>query len=230
MKRIKQYGLQRSGTNYTKFLLDRNYDVDVLTERGGQKHGHYALDASGLEVDAVVVTVKNPFAWLVSMFNFLNSLASERYRHPEDWDDFLCGEFLSPQPSSVLFFDNPAECWSKMNRHWLSIYDPSVSVVVITRYEDLLASPEEETNRIATMVGLERRAAPFEVPTMQLAHYLRKNETQDWPAFQTKDKFARKTYYLNEEYAAHFSDTHLRFVGGYLNSALLGALGYREAL
>ena len=29
-KAVKQFGLQRSGSNFLKFLLERNYDVEVI--------------------------------------------------------------------------------------------------------------------------------------------------------------------------------------------------------
>lgn len=39
MNYIKQYGIQRSGTNYMRALLELNLNVRVLSNIGGFKHG-----------------------------------------------------------------------------------------------------------------------------------------------------------------------------------------------
>ena len=62
IKPIKQYGLQRSGTNYLAFLLEQNYYVDVWVNRGGWKHGPYT--PINPEMHCIIIS-KNPFAWIV---------------------------------------------------------------------------------------------------------------------------------------------------------------------
>ena len=71
IKQIKQFGLQRTGTNYLRILLESNYNVQILTNIGGWKHGFYNVpQIMKKELDCIVMC-KNPFSWLVSLHSFL---------------------------------------------------------------------------------------------------------------------------------------------------------------
>ncbi len=70
MTEIKIHGLQRSGTNYLAYLINQNFDAKALVNAGGWKHGPYMAHWElGREVHVAVIT-KNPYAWLVSLYNY----------------------------------------------------------------------------------------------------------------------------------------------------------------
>jgi hypothetical protein len=84
MKYVKIYGLQRSGTNYLKAILEKNFYCRVLQNIGGWKHGFvnpnfqsagFKTDLPKTELAAIQAAFKagevplvsvymNPFAWV----------------------------------------------------------------------------------------------------------------------------------------------------------------------
>src|ERR1043166_2267642 len=68
MVEIKQYGLHRSGTNFLRVILQENYDVSVLTNIGGWKHGFYDLPQRlGRDGPEHKITSANPMQHWVRM-------------------------------------------------------------------------------------------------------------------------------------------------------------------
>lgn len=116
---LKQYGLPRSGTNYTKFLIESNYFVTVLCNRGGWKHGRYQGPAN----TDLIVTTKHPISWLVSIWNRRSRFDVWMKRHGRR----MCIR------------------WNNKNNHWLNL-NVGVRVFPI-RYEDLLLNPNEELDK-----------------------------------------------------------------------------------
>jgi len=102
VKYLKLYGLQRSGTNYIKFLLEQNFDVFVLQNWLGWKHGRveYLKDNETLWRDLSVCTLsteqkasikfsntprvaikKNVHAWMVSFYKYKRFNWGRDYKH-----------------------------------------------------------------------------------------------------------------------------------------------------
>lgn len=69
---MKQFGVKRSGTNYIRALLMRNFDVTVLVNILGWKHGLY----------------EPPMSWLALTGAYLNEMPKWLYSELErliDW-------------------------------------------------------------------------------------------------------------------------------------------------
>jgi len=137
MLEIKMYGLKRSGTNYTQKLLERNYRVKVHDNRGGWKHGPYIIpNLLGKELNCVVV-IKQPLAWLVSLYKHLQS----------PW----------PFP---MFANHYIHEWNSMYFHWLSV-KPVQCKIIPVRYECLLQDKRKVCEKVAQQLGLEAKNKEF---------------------------------------------------------------------
>jgi hypothetical protein len=234
---IKQFGLHRSGTNFLRVILQENYQVMVLSNEGGWKHGPYEVqERLGRELDCAVC-VKNPYAWLVSLY---------KYRHPEKdipFPDFVREpiHIIGPDgPDRAIDKPNPVRLWVEMNEHWLSVKLQSHSLFVFA-YEKVLAAPRESTrglakalklerrvpltHRLKTMVGAAAEEPEFYVPPRQLGalrdHYKKKN-LADGTTFDPG-------HYTRQEYFKAFTPDLLDFVNENLQPDLLTRLGYKLA-
>ena len=104
---IKQYGLQRSGTNYAKALIENNFDIKVLSNGYGRKHDKFCFtpdryknynifkdkfvktDLTKKESISVhrdfmnndvifLIIFKHPFKWVESYFRYVNRFVDLR--------------------------------------------------------------------------------------------------------------------------------------------------------
>ena len=143
--KIKQFGLQRTGTNAIVRLLEANYDVQVATNIGGWKHGVYRRDIMhrtyGGDLDCIVC-IRSPLAWISSMF---------RYR-PK-------GETLAQHVAK----DHHAAIWSTYYRSFMRLKIPDRRIVFV-RFEDLILNPLQTTRNTVKALGLapEIKGGTFE--------------------------------------------------------------------
>ena len=124
---IKIHGLQRSGTNYVSHLINENFEnTKVLVNTGGWKHGFYMAPwVLGKEVHVVVV-VKNPYAWLVSVYDYWTT---RRLNVGPDlrgvpFTDFVRNRIYFEKQRDVPYLfraSNPVQHWNDMCFHWTSI-------------------------------------------------------------------------------------------------------------
>src|SRR5215472_3933034 len=155
MKEIKEYGLHRSGTNFLRVILQENYEVTLLTNTGGWKHGFYELPQRlGREVD-VAICVKNPYAWLLSFYNHLqreqNIPFAEFVQQPLNFE-------RPERQDRALIADGPAQLWVQMYEHWLAI-ELKNHRRFLFRYEDVLAEPRGSIQELVSTLQLSRRSA-----------------------------------------------------------------------
>jgi hypothetical protein len=234
---IKQFGLHRSGTNFLRVILQENYHVEVLSREGGWKHGPYEVPKRlGRELDCVIC-VKNPYAWLVSIYN---------YRHPKK--DIPFPAFVrSPihivhpgGPDRAIHKPNPVRLWVEMNEHWLSVKLQSHRLFVFA-YEKVLAAPRESIQELVTTLKLERRVPlthrlktavgaaaqepEFFVPPRQLGALRDDYKKKNLAAGTTFDP----GQYTRQEFFRAFTPDLLDFVNENLQSDLVTRLGYTMA-
>lgn len=234
MIEVKEYGLHRSGTNFLRVLLQENYEVRVLTNIGGWKHGPFELpEQLGREVDCLI-SIKNPYAWLLSYYNYL---------HPQKdvaFDEFVRGAITirNPlQPEKPMPRANPVEHWVKMNEHWLG-FELKGKRKFIYRYEDVLADPYESIQGLVRTLGLQRRKRwwhkfvqvfrhrakdpPFFIPSIRLGAVPQRYKNKH---IKRGERFDPQ-HYKKQHYLEAFTADLLDFVNGQLKPELLGTLGY----
>lgn len=126
--------MPRTGTNYLKLLVDKNFDVHWFPERSGSKHlppSEALKRAVAAQEARCLVISKHPYSWIVSRMNFASKAIVKRN------SDFI-----------ALLFDQ----WAKRQTAWLNLPH------LLVRYEDLIVDLEKELARIEVW-GLERRGA-----------------------------------------------------------------------
>lgn len=199
MKTIKQYGLQRSGTNYTKLMLTTNYKVDIKTNEGGWKHGYVVSRCHFNKELDLIITIKNPYAWLVSIYN---------YFHPSGHNTSISKFIRNKYCYEGMVNKTPIHHWNTMNKHWCHLMLLNHKVVVVM-YEDLLCIPEYACNLIADQLNLERKSNSFYIPQNQVMANAKEN-----------DKLFDKSYYLEKKYLNQFTSDDLEYIQENLDSEL----------
>lgn len=226
---FKIYGMFRSGTNLTKVLLEQNFQAKCEAYYGGHKHFFIpgTWDETGFVADTrtVVIVVKDPYAQLVSLFRYAQETGFRHFDCPRDWSAYLRSWFTvtlaAPQLSPTYRFRNPIAYWNELNLHWVASALPRK---IIVRYEDILADPEKEMQRIsAQFPDIRRLDHTASLP----GNILLKVAGDTTPeTFETEIGFEKTSYYLNRHYMREFGYLQRRFVRSQLDPELVGRLGY----
>ncbi len=146
MKYIKQYGIQRSGTNFMRAVFEMNTDCRVLSNIGGFKHGKIVNATNPrivkteiskeeiAEIDKMLqegiipsaVIVRNPYSWMLSIARYYNNKISKS------------------------FIDEQIKRYIDLNSHWAENCD------CVIFYEELIENPNEIVNNTCKKLGITR--------------------------------------------------------------------------
>lgn len=139
MLKIKQYGIERSGTNYLRQLLEDNViDVIVYVNKLGWKHGAVKCKDSNItKKDNIhpIIIIKNPYSWYQSIKN---------YRKKKPFD-----------------FKREFKRYNKLYSLYKDLYENGHDVYTeayILKYEDLLKNPKKELIKIVNALGGELKS------------------------------------------------------------------------
>lgn len=159
---VKQYGLQRTGTNATKALLEANCrDVTVLTTTLGSKHDN--VDWAQLQGRAVkfVVNIKDPASWLCSYYRFRSRKALDE-SPPRAYDpiETLVDEWLA--------------YWAVRTKSHLGLADVLPERTAVIQHEALLRHPLDAL--MDTALHLELPVRTDEVELFRTGYALRGGE------------------------------------------------------
>lgn len=193
---VKQYGLQRSGTSVLWWLLKENYDVTVLTNQGGWKHGSHNPRRWPRETH-VVVSVMHPLPWLVNFWRYCRGYDRRPFRK------FLTRNWCSP-----------VHLWNWAYQHWTRIQLADHELAEV-RYKDLLASISSTMLRVQTVMKLPRLRRPFRRPKGYVDPHPPPGAKGFDPAWFTEGKFMR-----------HYTPDLLAFVGNRLLPELMERFCY----
>lgn len=221
---IKIHGLQRSGTNYLSHLMNENFsNTKVMVNLGGWKHGYYCAPwAIGKEVHILII-VKSPYSWLVSMYKYWGP--SKKLNIGPDlsgvsFDDFVRNRVYFERQRDVPFLfrcSNPVQHWNNMNFHWTSIRMNEKKLCVIP-YETLLINPEKSIKDTGVALGLEMKPkfSDFDMTFMPSGENIK----------PTGEKFTGKDFYLKGDYINHYTPDLVKFVNNNLDMDLMINFGY----
>jgi len=215
---VKIFGLPRVGTNYARYLLENNYIVNVLVDRGGWKHGY--ISPALHPKRRCIMLCKNPYSWLRSAFNYYSQPHGEVVSvNIDSFDSFLRSEFTLAHLGMILAFANPIECWGQMNRHWLHIplTERSLSLV---RYEDLLADPQKVIAMLAARWKLASKSNIFNTPIGLLV------PTKDEEEMVEDESEFDKTYYTEERYLSVYTQEQISLVKSKIDVGIVKRLQY----
>lgn len=146
MRRIHQFGLQRTGTNAVKALIEANCTgVRVLTTTLGSKH-YLPRESLLAQPDmAYVINIKDPVTWTVAYWRYKARQASEE-TPPRIYDElpFQLDEWL--------------QVWQERTHAWLALADRLPDRTIVVQHEALLRDPGAVLKRLLGHLDLPRRA------------------------------------------------------------------------
>lgn len=210
---IKIHGLQRTATNYIAYLLNNNLkDTEVLVNIGGWKHGHYCAPWTLGEEVHVVTVVKNPYSWLVSLYNYL--------KPQMPFVHFLKRPLVVGEKSGspyLLRSSNPVEHWNNMNYHWMSI-QINYKKLFIVSYENVLQNTDLALKNISNYFELSLQENKDNPKNRMEASNEKQHISED--AFDV-------SYYTNRKYLDYFNNETFSFVNQHIEPMIMQQLGYR---
>jgi len=216
MRRFKMFGLQRTGTNHVRWGLRQNFYAKSVEVGREWKHG--PILASGRDlIDGhpicIVVCVRDPWAWLPSMYRWARTgqdeHASRSFSRKWDFATFLQRPHYE--------FASPMDRYNARYREYLDWLARHPGQGVLVHSEDLMptAAAAREFKRIGDQLGLQRR---HNVPLVS-----------EWRI----DALSRQTreamdfaHYLERKYLSRYTDELQQLVSDALDETLLKELGY----
>lgn len=223
---VKIYGLQRSGTNWLTFLVNENFeDVTVLVNEGGWKHGYYMIPWVMGQETHVLSIIKNPYAWLVSVYNYWGP-KREKNIGPDlrgvEFGDFIRNRYLGEKQQGIPFLfraKNPVQHWNNMNIHWLSLRLSQKRSCFVT-YETLVENIGQTLTIIGQSLGLKPKYDNKWIDNDKT--FLPGNDKR-WAT--TNDVFNRE-YIIGKEWKSYYTPELLEFVNSELDLDLMIQFGY----
>lgn len=142
---IKQYGIQRSGTNFMRAVFELNTNTRVLANIGGYKHDvisnvtipeQVITEISTQEIARIdkmlqenkiprIVIIRSPYSWIPSIARYLE------------------------QKISISFIEEQLSRYSFLNSHWANKCD------YIIYFEDIIRCPEKILDDYAGKIGFK---------------------------------------------------------------------------
>lgn len=226
---IAVLGAFRSGTNFVKYLLERNYEVTAHFSAFGWKHAGVPIfsGGSGFEYPGMpaVFVVKNPYAFVVSLHkHFIEN--RKGMIAEENFADFLIRPLVlfdsQLEASPQLRFSNPVQYWNFV--YWnLECLDGEHFSCAGLNYEDLVADPGRirEVERIGNFM---RRGEGIVAPENQMRR-LGPNSKFTIGEYQTATAFDRD-YYLGRKYLEKLTKEQIAFIGAEADPWIMQRRGY----
>lgn len=207
---IKIFGLQRSGTNYLSYLINENFnDVHALVNLGGWKHGFYAVPWILGQEAHVLGIIKNPYAWLVSIYNYWGR---DRVRNvgPDirgvKFENFIKNRVIFEKQKDIPYVyrsANPIQHWNNMNFHWSSIRLNEKKLCIV-KYETLLCNLETTVYDIKNALSLELKNESIITSD--------KKFIPSGEQIKTNNESFDKEYYLNDSFLSYYTPELIEFV------------------
>ncbi len=222
---IKIHGLQRTATNYVSFLIDQNFtNTKSLVNAGGWKHGYYCAPWTlGQEVHVAVV-VKNPYAWLVSLYDYWKTALFGPDLTDVSFEAFVRSPVVFEEAAGTPFFyrtANPVQHWNGMNFHWITLQANSKKICVV-HSEALIHDAEGMVLQMAEYFGLKMA---FDGPLVLDTVVPPTNET---PTAGDKLFGERAAYYKEGKFFERYTRSLVDFVNSQLDPAVLSMTGYQK--
>lgn len=232
-KKIALVGGFRSGTNYTRTIMEWNYECEMVYNAYGWKHGYIPIVSEGSPVarrtEPVVFVTKNPFSSIRSLYKYYKSVGRNVIADV-GWKRFLRGRFITYDyflPKSPQYrYSNVVDYWNSMNWNYSSLgVNDSISVHVA--YEEMLRKPLLASNAVAKTLGLSERyrsKKQFLVPEM-VTKNMNDSERPNANIYVTDKRFNRLSY-GDEAVFKVFDREDIEFILAHLDLELVDRLNY----
>lgn len=193
---------------------DRYFEATFVRNLGWK---HMNPDVTRIGADALssvrfLMVVKNPYSWLLSLFQRPYHVGGKDTRFEEFLERHLGvmeqRENIGPDPLS------PVEVWNSKMRGY-QVLKATASHAMIVRYEDFLVDETAALEKVAMQLGIALRST--HVP---ITGGVKQGDTE-----VTHKDYA--TYYLQEQWRDQLSDAALERINAELDPELVTQLGYR---
>lgn len=199
MKGVKIYGLMRAGTNYLAALLRVNFNNHVIVNDGGWKHGLYH-EPSMRECLGSVVMVRDPYAWLVSVWKRYEGGRGRPFR-----------EYLQSDGEIAI------QLWNASCACWLAVA-PLKSRIVIVQFERFVRDAREACGAVRDALGLCPSPAFFS----NVVERVGPGEKKEGRAFNREDV-------LRKAHLGRYTTEMLDFANARLDDSIVKEMGYTRA-
>lgn len=228
-KEVAVIGAFRSGTNYLRALLETNYHCRAVYHAYGWKHGFIPVlssqSAFTIKPMPGVFVTKAPMAFLDSLFRYRNEV-ERNLASPKEWHAFLRSPltiFVQRRGEGPEYrFPTPVDYWNALNWNYLSAARLKNGIHHV-RYEDALTTPEQETARLASALGLSRRRGPFQSPERLVR---RMSDVPRTARDYESDASFDPAFYTEMRFMERYDQDDVAFVRGHLDPELLAGLRY----
>lgn len=235
-KGISLIGCFRSGTNFTRTVLESNFNCIVSYNTWGWKHGLMPTYNKSSRIQygdtSMVTVVKNPFSILDSWFKYISQRDKNLKGNKESLASFLRSPvyFYDEVENNIApeyYFANPVQMWNSVVWNHTSFVEQMKGVCLT--YESLLSTPDVILSDIASKFNLDKTSDELIIPELRVQNMGDGKSLQN-RNYLTKKKFDKSDYFLDKVFLSKFSDDDITFVKKELNPKLLTLLGYDEVL
>ncbi len=229
MKYIKQYGAQRTGTNYIKWLLQINWpQVSVLTNIFGSKHGPHIekIDWSGKgwipkeEGNAELAKSVTPeirkaydneeIYYLVIVKDPYGYYWSNKRQWFTTWSEDMLHKLIN--------------AWNMLYRDWVNLVNKKPTRSILIRHEDLLSDLKGTLDKVARK---------FQLPVLDRYNNTQKPmkplNDEKWDKekkFHSRRKLIEPNFYIGRKYLNDLKDEEIRLITEFLDMDLVQKMGY----
>lgn len=184
MKNVKVFGLPRSCTNLTEYLLKKFFEVEVFTNAPcGWKHGFldkYCAQKTGL---SYIVCVKRPVDWLWSLYLFENP---KRSKTPYEFLVNPSKTYLQSPLRARCF--RPLQAFNEIVPNWISLLNNTLHKTALVHHEDLLYNIEDAFSEVKKMF-CQKEGTSLKLPEKQILPCCQKSQ---FPWKRKKHEFNKK--------------------------------------
>jgi len=203
---FKQFGMRRTSTNVLAETVQAAFGIPVDSHDYGHKHRPYnakAVRAAGAKRVMLLIAIKNPYAWVVSLHRWLKNKKQVAGPPADD---------VEWPPKRVI-----SQCvrYNRMYKHWCNL--PLEKTVV--PFEELIADPQAAMNRIADELDLEMQRLA-ELPRRVVAPI-----GQQGARRELNKKFD-KQYYDKRRYLQHLTDEQRQAIADTIDWKFFKRFGY----
>ncbi len=232
MSQLNLIGMFRVGTNYTRSLMELNYDVEIRYNAYGWKHGpvptfNKESDFNYSKVPCICV-VKNPLATVSSWWKYINDTNKNIKSDACSFSDFLkqpvvfYDEWSEGAPE--YWFSSPFDMWNSIVWNHVSFVEKNNGKVV--RYEDLITDPEKTCAQIASYFSLNKKSNQFITVDKKTRNMSDTLSREGYESYVQGKEFDRINYFKDEVYLGEYSCEDFELAKKELNQKLLNKFDY----
>ena len=225
-------GMFRSGTNYTKALLELNLECIVKFDSFGWKHAFFPIISANSNIkypqQKIVTVTRNPYLSLVSLFDYARRNGKNLSCATENMQDFLSSPIVIfdswQDRSPKYFFSSPIEYWQSMTYNLISTCENKETAVSV-KYEELVEDPSGKVRQIKEKLELKMNAGDF-VPVEKRMKNLGSNQHSVESFFQSI--YFDKQRVDPKNYMQRFSNSERQIITSRISREALKYSGYLD--